>query len=151
MVGMSGRIEARLALLTPRAFNLPERTCGSAENSVLTSTGTWPDMTAVIAGPPPLYGTGMISTPAISLNSSPAKLETPPALEDAYWRCPGLAFASAMRSFRELICSPGHVAIMFGPVPISAIGASDFSGSYGSFFCVAGVMVYVVDKISNGE
>ena len=80
MVGTSGRTLLRLAPPVPRARSCPDLmkgvVCTSDENMIF----TWPAITSCIAGPPPLYGTWVRLTPAVSLNNSAPrcwKLPTP--------------------------------------------------------------------------
>jgi hypothetical protein len=54
IVGSSGITGERLRLAMPIARSLPERTCGSAEESWLNIIDTWPPSRSFSAGPVPL-------------------------------------------------------------------------------------------------
>ena len=71
-LGTSGSVEARCALVTATTRNRPPLTCGSDTGMLENINITCPPMTSTIAGPSPLYGTSIMSTFAISLNSSAA-------------------------------------------------------------------------------
>ena len=61
----------------------------------------WPAAVSATAGPPPLNGTCVRLTPAISLNSSVLMCGKPPTPEEEYMISPGRFLASAMNSFTE--------------------------------------------------
>ncbi|MNX72533.1 hypothetical protein D3C86_1038900 [compost metagenome] len=54
MVGRSGAALERSDPPTATARSLPFFTCCHAEPMLANITGTWPDMTSIMAGPPPL-------------------------------------------------------------------------------------------------
>jgi hypothetical protein len=62
----------------------------------------------------------------------PRKCWTVPEAGDANCNCPGLTFASAMRSFTFLAASDGCTTSRFGAIATNEIGAKSFAGSYGS-------------------
>ena len=59
----------------------------------------WPPITSAIAGPAPLYGTWIMSMPASSFSSSPARWFEEPLPPEAKVRRPGCRRASATSSF----------------------------------------------------
>ena len=61
-----------------------------------------------MAGPPPRNGICVMSTPAISLNSSPASCDDVPLPADAMLIFPGLALPYATSSFTDLTPSEGE-------------------------------------------
>src|SRR5258705_11903207 len=83
MVGISGRPDARFALVTPSARSRRVCTCGMAEGPVGNESDTWPAMRSVIACALPLYGTCTILMPAIDLKSSAARWGGVPLPADA--------------------------------------------------------------------
>lgn len=60
-------------LVTARALNLPDLTCGATAITLANISCVSPAIKALIAGPTPLYGTCTILTPAMSLNNSPER------------------------------------------------------------------------------
>ncbi|MNC85590.1 hypothetical protein D3C83_11990 [compost metagenome] len=60
----------RVALVMPIARTRPAFTCGNPVCGGAKISCTWPAMTSISAGPPPLYGTCDIFTPAMYRNSS---------------------------------------------------------------------------------
>ncbi|MOA53360.1 hypothetical protein D3C78_1768130 [compost metagenome] len=54
---------------------------------------TWPESSAGMASPAPLYGTCRISMPAMDFSISPAMCEVVPVPNEAYVSLPGLARA----------------------------------------------------------
>src|ERR1700682_6278780 len=73
MVGMSGSTGARFNEVTAIARNLPPLICGSADGRLSNMICTWPPTRSVSAGELPLYGTCVMSTPAMVLNNSPER------------------------------------------------------------------------------
>ena len=61
---------SRLSLLTASALSVPARTYGIDGASSPNMMSTWPAIRSFSAGPLPRYGTWLILTPAIELNSS---------------------------------------------------------------------------------
>src|SRR3712207_3498427 len=61
IVGNSGTIGERFALVTARAFNFPDLTCGMPESTVANMKSDSPLNTAVIAGRPPVPAPGVAS------------------------------------------------------------------------------------------
>src|ERR1051325_8959273 len=72
-VGRSGSGAERFDVVCASAFRRPLFTKGSDEGGVANEIWASLPITLTIAGPPPLYGTLMISTPVVNLNSSPAR------------------------------------------------------------------------------
>src|SRR5204862_3347244 len=72
IVGISGAAMLRLSRAIARAVNRPDLTCCNAAGIDTNANCTCPPIVSLTAGPPPLYGTWMMSTPALSLKSSPA-------------------------------------------------------------------------------
>ena len=60
-------------MVTPSARSLPARMCGSEGGMLSNMTWTWPLSMSVNAGAEPRYGTWVILTPVMSLNSSPER------------------------------------------------------------------------------
>ena len=54
IVGTSGKAALRLSVDTAMALSLPLFTCCAAAGIDTHNSGTWPPMTSVTAGPPPL-------------------------------------------------------------------------------------------------
>src|SRR5512139_1989349 len=106
MVGTSGMLAWRLALVIATARSLPDLTCGVAEIVVVKSMVTRPPMTSVTAAGMPLYGTWIMLTPAARWNISADRWGAEPATGDANVSSPGLPFAKAIRSFTDLPENP---------------------------------------------
>src|SRR5215813_13941895 len=70
MVGTSGRIAIRFALVTASARKRPALIGRDATGRVENATGVWPATTDCTIGPPPPNGTITISSLSDSLNSS---------------------------------------------------------------------------------
>src|SRR6267143_5004908 len=70
MVGTSGSIAIRFALVTASARKNPSLICPDAAGSVANATGVWPPTTDCTIGPPPPNGTVTMSSLSDSLNSS---------------------------------------------------------------------------------
>ena len=68
-VGTSGRAPERRAEVTPIAFSLPARICGSITGTSAAAMSTWPEIASVKAAAPPLYGMCRMSTPDCALRS----------------------------------------------------------------------------------
>src|SRR5829696_3337408 len=102
---------------------------------------TSPEITAVVAGALPLYGTWSISTPVIDLNNSPARWPGAPAPLEENVSAPRLAFASAINSLTVFAGTEGCSASTFGTVATAVIGAKSFCTSYGSFSYRLGTIV----------
>src|SRR4051812_10417088 len=98
MVGTSGKTDERLPVVTARIRTLPLFMKGCADSTGTNAMATSPDRTAVVAGPPPLYGTCVTCTPAYCLSISIDRwLVVPTPLDDAL-NCPARFLASATRS-----------------------------------------------------
>ncbi len=69
MVGTSGRMGARLALVTASARRRPARICGAAPGIAMHPSGTWFPTVAATAGPAPLYGTLVVSSLSVRRSS----------------------------------------------------------------------------------
>ena len=63
MVGTSGSVGDRFGLITASPRTLPPRMLGAAVDSAGKLIGVWPPTVEFIAGPPPVNGTWMMSTP----------------------------------------------------------------------------------------
>ena len=70
-----------------------------------------------------------MSTPAMSLNSSPARCGAPPLEEDAKESRPGLAFACAISSATLRTGRPGVTTSISGTVAMFVTGAKSASAS----------------------
>src|SRR5262249_31009464 len=69
-VGTSGRLTQRVWVATASPRITPACTCACAPGNAVSSKSTVPVSSACVAGPPPLNGMLVMSTPALSLNSS---------------------------------------------------------------------------------
>src|SRR5688572_33507017 len=98
MVGKSGSMSERLAVVTARPLSRPDLTCGIAVDGDANTSCTSPDRSAVIAGDPPLYGTWTILVLVMLSMSSPARWPALPAPLEPYERPPGLDRSIAMSS-----------------------------------------------------
>src|SRR3546814_13736423 len=83
MVGRSGAVGERLAVVTARARSLPPFTWGHDDGMLSNMNCTWPPIRSVTAGALPLYGTFSTSRPARSLNSPPAMWTEVPLPDEA--------------------------------------------------------------------
>src|SRR5262249_3942689 len=83
MVGTSGRIATRFALVTASARKRPALICPDATGNVENATGVWPATTDCTIGPPPPNGTITMSSLSDSLNSSVERCGGVPTL---LWR-----------------------------------------------------------------
>src|SRR6202008_2547925 len=72
MVGTSGRIGVRFAVLTASGRSRPARTWPIAAGIETMSSGTSPAIVAATAGPPPRYGMWVMCALSLSSSSSPA-------------------------------------------------------------------------------
>ena len=88
-----------------------------------------PATTSISAGPAPRNGMCRMSTPALSLNSSPPRCRNVPTPDEAYCRSPGFALASATSSLIDVHRQPGLTVTTFGAATSIATGANDFTGS----------------------
>src|SRR4029453_17843883 len=91
-VGTSGSAGARVADVTASGRSFPALICGSDGGRLSNISCTWPPSRSCSAGALPLYGAGVIWTPAIPLNSSPDRWIDVPGPDDAKLSLPGLAF-----------------------------------------------------------
>src|SRR5262245_35261016 len=73
IVGKPGNNAEGCALVTARAFNLPDFTCCATAAAPANLNCTWPPTKSLMPWPTDLYGMLMILTPAIDLNSSTAR------------------------------------------------------------------------------
>src|SRR5207237_1386033 len=122
MLGTSGNMLVRGPQM-PSARTAPDWTGGRAPVETSMPTRTCPPMRSVIIGAPPRYGTWIILTPAIILNSSPAICEVEPVPYEASVILPGSALASAISSGMVLAGTDGLVTITSGKSTNPAIGA----------------------------
>src|SRR6185436_3181520 len=101
-VGTCGNASARWRLGTAIGFTrfilMNAIAAGSEENI----TWTGPLARSVSAAGAPLYGTCVQVTPVIERNSSPERWVMVPVPADATLMAPGLALASALKSFTVL-------------------------------------------------
>src|SRR6187455_3653010 len=106
-VGICGSASARVRLETAIGFTrlilMNAIAAGSEENI----TWTWPLARSVSAAGAPLYGTCVQVTPVIERNSSPDRWVMVPVPADATLIAPGLALASAIKSFIVLTGNVG--------------------------------------------
>ena len=93
---------------------------------------TCPARRSVIAGPVPLYGMCVMWMPAAWLNTSKAMCCGVPLPGVLWLSLPGLAFASAINSFRSFAATEGCTTSTIGTEAASATGAKSFSMSNGS-------------------
>src|SRR5439155_4546680 len=91
--GTSGNAGARDALVTASARSFPALMNASDEGRLSNINWTWPPMRSVSAGALPLYGTCVICTPVMALNSSPERWIDVPLPDDAKLSFPGFALA----------------------------------------------------------
>jgi hypothetical protein len=73
MVGVSGIAGDRFALDTASARNTPARVCGRTAGGAPSIESTSLVLSAIAAGPAPLYGTWSTSMSAAALNNSPVR------------------------------------------------------------------------------
>ena len=143
MVGRSFIPLARRAVVTPMARRRPPCTCGVAVEMVANIMCVSPETTEATPGPSPLYGTCVIVTPAIRLNSSPARwLETPwpPDANDSLF---GLAFAYVTSSSTEETGSDGLMTRTSGMVAVSTMGAKAVVATNG----MTGIVVALITTL----
>src|SRR5512136_496939 len=129
MVGTSGSTAMRPRAPTPSARSVPDLMYGTVWATDGNVTLVWPPTTLSIDGPPPRNGTCTMSTPAISLNSSPPRCWNVPIPADAYSRSPGFALASVMNSLTEVTGTDGCTTSTLVPWASSATGVKSLMGS----------------------
>ena len=78
MVGISGMAAVRFSLFTASTRSLSSLKWGMTAAGELNVTGVCPPTTEAAAGPPPLNGTGTMSSPSFSRNCSPARCDCVP-------------------------------------------------------------------------
>src|SRR5688572_8703111 len=132
MVGTSGMLGWRFALVSATARSLPALMCGAADIVVVNSMVTRPPSTSVTAGGMPLYGTWIMLTPPCRWNISADRWGAEPAPGLANVSSPGFAFASAMRSLTEFAENEGETTTTLGCEFSCVMGVKSFPGSYGS-------------------
>ena len=99
--------------------------------SELNSTWLWPPITSIIAGPPPLYGTCTMSTPAISLKSSRAQVLEAADAGRGVVELAGLLLGERDQLLTELTGTDGmHASARWRRTPSMATGTNDLTGSY---------------------
>src|ERR1041384_6965734 len=128
-VGASGNATRRRAPPTPRAFSLPERTCGRFWITLPTFICTWPAIVSVSAGPPPLYCTMTMLMPACSRKSSVARCWKLPGPAALALSSPGLRLARPTRSSSEVNGTAAGTTSRLGPVATVATGVNHCSDS----------------------
>ena len=84
-----------------------------------------------MAGAAPLYGTWVMSIPAMVLKSSPARWPALPVLPEPKFSLPGFAFAYAMNSRTLAAGTAGFTTRTFGVDAIWVTGMKSLTGSYG--------------------
>src|SRR5689334_10284487 len=84
IVGTSGSVSARFALVTPKLRSFPDLTWGSADANVDRKTEISFPRTAVSAGPVPLYGTWISWTLFVRQMSSIARCVPDPVPAEPY-------------------------------------------------------------------
>src|SRR5258706_1094028 len=131
IVGRLGAANERLALVTASAFNLPVFTCGSAGGMLLNINDTLPPRRSVSAGTAPLYGMWTILTPAMVLNSSPARCCGVPLPGEPKVSSPGRDFATTINSLTELAGMEGWTTRTIVTMATSLTGSQSFTLSYG--------------------
>src|SRR6185503_19760602 len=104
-----------------------------------------PATTAVVAGPPPLYGKWIIFVLVIVVISAIAMCEKLPPPDDAYRSCSGFARASATSSFTFFTGSDGWMARMPVCATMRLIGVKSRNVSYGSFGYVCGLLMWLAE------
>ena len=100
---------------------------------VAKQTDTSPPTSAIMDGPPPLYGTCTIFTPVRLLKYSPARCAADPLPEEEYASWPGRALANAMYSLTVFTGTDGCTTRMCGVVASCVIAAKSFTRSKLSF------------------
>src|SRR5678815_5086598 len=133
MVGTSGSIDERFAVVTASTLTLPLFMKGCADNTGTNAMSTSPDSTAVVAGPPPLYGTCVTATPAYCFSISIDRwLVVPMPLDDAL-NCPARFLASATSSGTLLTGTLGCTTSTSGTEDTHETGSKSLTGSNASF------------------
>src|SRR5258706_10536201 len=129
--------------ITPIAFSLPVSTKFFDDGNWSKSASTWPPITSCIAGPEPLYGMWIIFTPEAPWKDSPSMWLMLPTPELAKEYLPGLAFTTAMNSFRFFAGKLGFAVRMFGIDAMLVIGMKS-SSAYCGLGCAAGYTTMVL-------
>src|SRR5215212_5051182 len=93
MAGMSGAAGTRFKVPKPSARKAPLLTCGNSDTPLVKVACTSPEITSVIEGGVPRYGTWTILVPAATLNAAIAICAAPPTPAEEKFNWPGLAFA----------------------------------------------------------
>src|SRR5205814_3000996 len=104
---------------------------------------TVPDITSCMPGPEPLYGTWMSLVPEYAWNDSPSMWLMLPTPELAYEYLPGLAFSTAMSSFRSFAGNDGVMLTTLGIEAMLVIGMK-LSNEYCGRACTAGYTIIVL-------
>src|SRR4030095_16248936 len=140
IVATSGSAAERSRLEIPRGRILPPRTCGTIVLMFCTPMGIWPAIKSESAGPPPLYGTCVISTCATDLNNSPVRCTAVPLPAEPKLNLPGCCFASLISPPIEVAGTDGCTEITLATEIASVIGAKSLHGSKGLLANSAGLM-----------
>src|SRR5258706_6710213 len=82
-----------------------------------------PWTTDSVPGELPLYGICTVLTPAMELNSSPARCAGLPGPVDAKFKRPGRDFAAVIRSFTDLAGTEGWITSRYVVDATAEIGA----------------------------
>ncbi len=133
MVGMSGAVNQRSSEVTAIGRTLPARACAITVGMLPKVMCTWPPITSVSAGPPPLYGMCSMSVPVIALNISPDRCSEVPCPDDAKAYLPGSFFSRRIRSCTVLTGRLLLTTSRFGKVPVMDTGAKSRRWSKGIF------------------
>ena len=123
---------------TASSFNLPALICGIADPVELNVMSTSPEISAASASPVPLKGTCSMSTPACSLNASPAMCWMLPTPDEAKVSFAGFALAYLIRSGTLANLCFGWWQSICGVMPISAMGVKSLTGSKRPFETISG-------------
>ena len=127
-VGTSGKDGWRSAEHMPTAITDPCLICDAAEGRLSDIIGTWPAITACMAGPAPRKGTWVISVPIWRLICTTKRWLDDPAPEVATCKPPAL-FARAATSAMVRMPARGLATHTVGLLTTSAIWAKSFTGS----------------------
>src|SRR5262249_6755862 len=128
MVGRSGRVAGRLALVTASARRLPALARAAAGGNPVKAIGVWPAMADCSAGPAPPNGTCTMSRSNDSRNSSPERCGVVATPAEAKLALPVLRTWS-ISSPTVLTGRSGFTTRMLGETAEIVIAVRSFSGS----------------------
>src|SRR5262245_58350109 len=106
-VGTPGATAEGFALVTAKALNLPDFTCGIPDGALANDICTSPSIRAASDCAAPLYWTRTISIFAMDFSNSAARWPELPVEAVPKLSCPGLALARAIKSFSDPTGSAG--------------------------------------------